>query len=219
MAQFGATRWHIMNRLITFRNMSATKRSAPATELTHLDHALLGLIDMGCRSGYDILQVFKTTALGGFSSSPGAIYPALARLDRRNLLSSKLESPGRTRRRRVYALTQAGERAHEVWLRQPVTRDELERHPQIPFLRFSMSETRVTRQEATDYLLGFRKLSEAYLDELRSQVDSLPGGDVLHPRLALEHGIASVELQIEWIDRAVRRLRRAASKPKSVTPR
>jgi len=44
-----------------------------------LELALLGLVLREQRSGYALRKVFAETALGGNSSSPGAIYPALKR--------------------------------------------------------------------------------------------------------------------------------------------
>lgn len=37
-------------------------------------------------SGYDLRKVFAETALGSYSSSPGAICPALARLEKQGLV-------------------------------------------------------------------------------------------------------------------------------------
>ena len=36
-------------------------------------------------SGYDLRKVFEETALGNYSSSPGAIYPALSRLEQQGI--------------------------------------------------------------------------------------------------------------------------------------
>ena len=50
---------------------------------TALEYALLGLLHQQPQSGYDLRKVFETTALGNYSGSPGAIYPALRRLESR----------------------------------------------------------------------------------------------------------------------------------------
>ena len=43
--------------------------------------AILGLISQRPMTGYDLRRVFTTTPMWHFSSSPGAIYPALQCLD------------------------------------------------------------------------------------------------------------------------------------------
>ena len=58
---------------------------------TLLEYALLGLTYQAPMSGYDLRKIFTTTAMGHFSSSPGAIYPALQRLEARSLLKATID--------------------------------------------------------------------------------------------------------------------------------
>jgi len=58
--------------------------------LTTLEYALLGLLDRQPSSGYDIARRFAETPLAHFSSSPGAIYPALRRLERAGMVDGRL---------------------------------------------------------------------------------------------------------------------------------
>jgi len=51
------------------------------TGLSTLSLAILGLIAQQPQSGYDLRKVFSTTPMGHFSSNPGAIYPALRRIE------------------------------------------------------------------------------------------------------------------------------------------
>jgi len=53
------------------------------TAIPLLGYALLGLLHQKERSGYDLRKVFTHTPVKHFSDSPGAIYPALRRLERR----------------------------------------------------------------------------------------------------------------------------------------
>ena len=52
-----------------------------------LGHALLGLLHGSSLSGYDVRKIFTETPMGSFSNSPGAIYPALERLEKAGLRS------------------------------------------------------------------------------------------------------------------------------------
>lgn len=174
---------------------------------TTLELALLGLVALRRQSGYDIKRIFETTALAQFSSSPGAIYPALARLEARGLLASKLETAAGARRRRVYAITPAGEDMLDAWLHEVVTVEELSNDPTLPMLRFSMAEDRLNRGEVLEYLQTFREATKEYLQQLEHQAEELGQLPVLHPRLALEHGLMALRSQLGWIDEAERRLR------------
>src|SRR5438477_4122462 len=94
-------------------------------ELNTLSALLLFLAER--KSGYDIRLLFKATPLGVFSDSPGAIYPALARLESRGLLTGRSEAGGR--RRRAYARTPAGDAALDSWLHAPVDPEIVARRP------------------------------------------------------------------------------------------
>lgn len=94
-------------------------------ELTTLA-ALLLFLGEG-KSGYDVRRLFQTTPIGVFSDSPGAIYPALARLERAGLLVS--EAPPSARRRRIYRRAPAGDEALAEWLQAPISPETVERRP------------------------------------------------------------------------------------------
>ena len=62
------------------------------------------------RHGYSVVEFLRERSDGAFDLSEGTVYPALYRLERAKLLSSRW-SVVRGRRRRIYALTRAGGRA------------------------------------------------------------------------------------------------------------
>src|SRR5260370_3518580 len=61
-------------------------------EISLLAYALLGLLRQQPRSGYDLRKIFANTPMGTFSDSPGAIYPALQRLEKHGLVSSRVHA-------------------------------------------------------------------------------------------------------------------------------
>ena len=78
----------------------------------HLDMLLLAAIQGEPMHGYGILERLRVLSGGTFDLPEGTIYPALYRLERAGLLSSRSQAVG-GRRRRVYRLTRAGETALE----------------------------------------------------------------------------------------------------------
>jgi PadR family transcriptional regulator, regulatory protein PadR len=76
----------------------------------HLDLLLLATLATGPAHGYRIVDELRDRSSGAFSLSEGTVYPALYRLERRGLLSSRWASVG-GRCRRVYSLTRKGRRA------------------------------------------------------------------------------------------------------------
>lgn len=178
-------------------------------KLTTLEYALLGLVGMSPMTGYDVHKVFATTPLAHFSSSPGAIYPALRRLAHIGLLEARLDTAKEARPRRVFSLTDAGERALDTWLHQSVTREELIRGAGAPVLRFSLAGGRLSREEILTYLETYQEVVAAYLKELYDCAELTTGPDNLHGRLSLHLGIRGSESELEWTRWAAAEIKRA----------
>jgi transcriptional regulator len=76
----------------------------------HLDMLLLAAVRMEAAHGYSIAERLRARSDGTFDLPEGTLYPALHRLERAGLLSSRWSEVG-GRRRRVYQITRKGERA------------------------------------------------------------------------------------------------------------
>ena len=95
------------------------------TETPVLGYALMGLLHQKSQSGYELRKVFATTPIGTFSDSPGSIYPALARLEKRRWIRAAGESGENPRQRKRFSLTPAGLAQLKRWLALPVTSQEV----------------------------------------------------------------------------------------------
>jgi PadR family transcriptional regulator, regulatory protein PadR len=76
----------------------------------HLDLLLLAAIQPEAAHGYAIAERLRARSSGTFDLPEGTLYPALHRLERAGLLSSKW-SEVNGRRRRVYQLTRQGHKS------------------------------------------------------------------------------------------------------------
>lgn len=129
-----------------------------------LDLAVLGLLKEGDLHGYELNKRLKSL-VGGYANSYGALYPALARLERRGWVSSTAVAPelatddqaseenarrsrkrsprsksGRTRK--VYQITEAGE-DHLLELLQEDANNERRFRLQLAFCRFLPPDRRL----------------------------------------------------------------------------
>jgi DNA-binding PadR family transcriptional regulator len=186
------------------------------SELTTLEYALLGLVGAAPMSGYDVHKVFATTPLAHFSSSPGAIYPALRRLEQRGLLTAALDRTRETRPRRVYSLSPAGDGALDQWLRRPVTREDLIRSDGTPVLRFALAGWRLSTEEIVASLREWRSTLAVYLEEVRGHRTRVNPQAPFTAALALEYGLHGMECELNWLDDAIAQMtrhgRRAAAR-------
>ncbi|HEY1606720.1 MAG TPA: PadR family transcriptional regulator [Allosphingosinicella sp.] len=111
--------------------------------------ALLLFLGEG-KSGYDVRRLFQMTPIGVFSDSPGAIYPALARLEKAGLLAG--EAQPSARKRRVYRRTPAGNEALGEWLRAPIGTETVEKRPHEIELRYVLIALHLGPAPAAEFL-------------------------------------------------------------------
>jgi transcriptional regulator len=87
----------------------------------HLDMIVLAALAGGPAHGYAVIQEIRRSSGGTFDLPEGTIYPALHRLERAGLLSSRWANSDTGRKRRIYTLTPRGRRAfadhRAVWRR------------------------------------------------------------------------------------------------------
>lgn len=76
----------------------------------HLDGMLLAALEDGPRHGYAVMEALRTGSGGQFDLPTGTVYPALRRLERAGLVRTRW-SEDSGRRRRMYELTESGQRA------------------------------------------------------------------------------------------------------------
>jgi DNA-binding PadR family transcriptional regulator len=163
-----------------------------------LAFALLGLIWQEPCSGYDLRKFFSSTPMISFSDSPGAIYPALHRLEQRGLVRGHVaEGPG-LRRRRIFQLTARGRAAFRRWQTQPVMRDDVVRNLDALMLRFAFMDQFAEKGAALQFLKAFHKELAAYIPSLRKYLKSNREHMPQSGRLALESGIQAYETQLRW---------------------
>jgi DNA-binding PadR family transcriptional regulator len=163
-----------------------------------LGFALLGLLHEQPMSGYDLRKVFASTAMGSFSDSPGAIYPALGRLEKRGLVKGTVEESSSLRKRRVFKVTAKGATALKAWLKRPVTQDDVMRRIGELMLRFAFMDDALGAERTTDFLREYAERLSEYLPNLKefhkAQTNTMP----MSARLAFESGIEEYEVRLKW---------------------
>ncbi|HEY7098999.1 MAG TPA: PadR family transcriptional regulator [Terriglobales bacterium] len=178
-----------------------------------LGYALLGLLHHRPFSGYDLRKIFSSSPIAGFSDSPGAIYPALRRLQLRGLVRGVVEPSNGLRKRRVFSITPKGLVSLKAWQSKPIVRDDIIHRMGDLLLRFAFMDRTLGTQRAQAFLRELSRELSSYLPILRQHLDTHASEMLLSGRLALESGIQGYEAQLQWARRSFARYERRKKEP------
>jgi DNA-binding PadR family transcriptional regulator len=166
-----------------------------------LGYALLGLL-MKPSSGYDLRKIFSSTSMKTYSGSPGAIYPALQRLEKQDLIRGTIEEGSGLRRRQIFRLTPKGLAELRAWITLPITREDLLSGLKTVMLRFALSEPSIGPAASLAILKSLETALQPHIQTLREQLQAMKAAPV-SARLALECGIRSYESIYDWARYAI----------------
>lgn len=85
-----------------------------------LKYAILGEISRGSKTGYDLTQFFNEELSHSWYASHSQIYPELKRLVNEGLVTYEIEIQGEVLEKKVYTITEKGEKELKKWLRKEV---------------------------------------------------------------------------------------------------
>jgi DNA-binding PadR family transcriptional regulator len=176
---------------------------------TLLGYALLGFLEQQPRSGYDLRKIFALTPMLAYSDSPGAIYPALRRLEQGGWIRGRVENRAGLRRRKVFRPTPAGTEALSSWLGKPVSREDVIRGLEGLMLRFAFLDLVLGKEGAVQFLKQMNQELRSHVPTLREFLRTRSKDMPRSGRLALESGILGYEAQLEWTKQALAEYRRA----------
>ena len=162
-------------------------------------YVILGALRWGPQSGYDIKRIVDKATRFFWAASYGQIYPELHRLTSEGLIEQAGEEDGGGRRRVRYALTPAGTRALDEWLRGSAGSYELRDEW---LLRLFFADA-LEPAEALELVRSLKLHRESVLGRLREIEAKAPQG---FPAVVLDYGLELYSWAVEWCDRLERRL-------------
>jgi DNA-binding PadR family transcriptional regulator len=187
-----------------------------------LDHAILGFLQYGPSSGYDLKAVFDLSVQHFWPADQSQIYRTLARLtDQGYVTMDRVEQEERPDRK-VYALTDTGRAALHDWLATPL--------PLKPGRSPELVQVFFAGQLADDEILAiFHRAADACrggLAALRRIPDRCEPyiAQIDNPRetfcwmLTLECGVQMTEAHLAWLEGVIARLERGELPPAKETP-
>ena len=95
-----------------------TKQTADLFKQGTLELLILRLLRSGSLNGWDIMQRIQLASGEVLSVTPGALYPALHRLEARSLISANWRQSDNNRKAKFYGLTVRGRKQLEAQRRE-----------------------------------------------------------------------------------------------------
>jgi PadR family transcriptional regulator AphA len=86
-----------------------------------LKYALLGFLNYGDMTGYELKQVMDTSTQNFWHAKQSQIYMTLKKLEENDLVTSEIEPQEGRPDRRVYTITEKGRTDLQNWLAAPIT--------------------------------------------------------------------------------------------------
>jgi DNA-binding PadR family transcriptional regulator len=165
-------------------------------------HFVLGLLNRQPMSGYDIKRFLKRLSWLIDSPSFGSLYPALHALLKDELVTVEVVPCEDKPPRKIYTITEAGERALREWMDQPVSANSSLK----AFLMRLILASNLSHDGLTTHLQQ-RQAQVATHRLALEQASEMMGEDMdLGDRLVLDYGLTVASAELMWLDRVLFRL-------------
>jgi DNA-binding PadR family transcriptional regulator len=166
----------------------------------HKELHLLGLLQLGPKTGYQLHRITKAHGELYADLKKGAVYYLLDQLSRSGALEVTAEAgaPGPRRERLVYAITDSGRQRFHDLLRDVLRTYEIPHTGvEVGMVFLPYLEVNEATQLLTERRSAVRERRAALENEL---------SDHEHVSLAQDHLLCLVDAELSWLDRTIARL-------------
>lgn len=179
-----------------------------------LRYALLGFLGLDSMTGYELKKNLDQSTQLFWHAGLNQIYPTLKKLEAEGLVTAQVEPQNGKPDKRTYTLTSEGRQALEDWLSEPLTRLPPSKNSALLKIFFSGSlENEVVLRQLESQLELHRRQLEKYSGETRRVIEEIVAATGLEREgtmweLVRELGEAHERAYVDWLERAIRKVRR-----------
>jgi DNA-binding PadR family transcriptional regulator len=171
-------------------------------------YAILGILSLGPKSGYDIKKIFSESFASFWSESYGQIYPILKRLKEEGLATQTTAKSAGRPDRYLYRITKKGRQEFKKWLIQPARR-QVGRHDIVLKMLFGHQ---VSLGDNIRLVKEFRARHRQELQALKIKTEKLSHLDAhdekaRHHLLSLRYGELLNRAYLQWCEETLECLR------------
>ncbi len=176
-----------------------------------LDHAILGFLNYGPLSGYDLKKVFDISVQHFWPADQSQIYRTLTRLMKEGWVEMALIEQTDRPSRKVYHITEAGRTELLRWLAEPTPERALRSAALIQVFFFGQLQDDAILRKFEAYVQSMWKKLTAYEQLSQELTSKLP--ETCTPRehffwmSTLDLGIRTTRTNIDWAENIIRQLK------------
>lgn len=178
-----------------------------AVRISQSQFALLGLLNLGPMSGYDLRQLIAWSVGHFWNEGYGQIYPTLRKLAAAGLVERATEQKAGKPDRHVYSLTESGRERLGKWLREPpqpaVPRNEL----LLKVFFGGLVPVEITREHIEEHRQLHVQLLGTF-EGIRQRIAAETGNHPDQPfwRMTLRHGELVSRAIVAWCEETLAEL-------------
>jgi PadR family transcriptional regulator AphA len=169
---------------------------------TSTRYFVLGLLAQQPMSGYDVKQFLKSLSWLIDSPSFGSLYPTLHALLEDGLVTVEVVLGQDRPSRKIYTITQAGRRALQGWVSQPM---ESGASLKAFIMRLALADN-LSQTGLSAYLEQRREQVATHRLTLEQGAEAMGEEVDLGKRLTLDYGLALASAELAWLDCTLARL-------------
>jgi PadR family transcriptional regulator, regulatory protein AphA len=178
-----------------------------------LKHALLGFINYGPMTGYELKKFFDTSVAHFWNAELSQIYPALKQLEGEGLVEMKVEVQEDRPNRKVYSITETGRLVLIDWLATPAEREQV-REPILIKIFFGSSLSKQDLILVLQNCADETRTAVTYLEHAHQFVDKFVDAiglqqEALFWQLTIECGLKVHRAELEWAEEAIEKIQAA----------
>jgi len=178
-----------------------------------LKHALLGFINYGPMTGYELKKFFDTSVAHFWNAELSQIYPALKAMEGEGLVEMKVEVQEDRPNRKVYSITDTGRRELLDWLAKPAEYEQV-REPTLIKVFFGSSLPKhqlidVLRNCVDDvrWMVTYLEYAHAFVDKFVASIGLQH--EALFWQLTIDAGLKIHRAELEWAQEAIQKVEAA----------
>lgn len=176
-----------------------------------LSHGILGFLNYGKKTGYDLAKVFDSTVGFFWHAQNSHIYLELNNLEKKGFVTCEYVTQTGHPNKKLYSITEKGRKELLRWLAEE--NPDFTKDMKVPFLVKLFFSASLPPEKSKEMLQKFIKDCENYLDSMKDvpnaikkYQDDAMSYDAMYWQFTADFGYQYVQMCIKWAKECMERL-------------